>query len=343
MKISPVSTGGLPGATVGAATTARSNPERLEAAKAAFEGRTPDTMEFGDPKAALATQNVRAIKMRTNVSPDRHLFPTGEVDNSTMEQAPEGQNAISDANGQTQEGEEEQKPLSPQLAALARQKRALQLKEREIAAKEAELQAKMSGKDADSIAMEQLKSDPLGILQKAGVTYDQLTEAILSSGDPNHAAVQRIRELEAKIEGLEQGFDQKLSERDSQAERQALTEISREANRIMHEAGDRFEQVRLQNKQREVVDLIHRTWKQTGELMTTEEALEAVEDYLVDEALRIARSPKIMNRLTPQEAAQMQQQQRPQGMRTLTARDTATPPISRRERALAAFYGQLKK
>lgn len=341
MKISPMSTGGLPGATIGAVTTANSNPQRLENAKAAFEGR--DALEFGDPKAALSTQNVRSLKMRTNVSPDRHLFPTDEVDKGTIETAADGQNAISDANGQTVDGEEEQKPLSPQLAALARQKRALQLKEREIAAKQAELEAKMSGTDADAIAIDQLKSDPLGILQKAGVSYEQLTEAILRDGDPNNAALQRIRELEAKIESMNQGIDQKLSERDSQAERQVLTQLSREANQIVHESGDKFEQVRLQNKQQDVVELIRRTFKETGELMDVTDALEAVENYLVDELVGYAKSPKIMSRLTPQQAAQMQQQQRPQGMRTLTARDTATPPISRRERALAAFYGQLKK
>jgi hypothetical protein len=323
MKVTPM--GATPPTTsVGAVSTATLNPGKLEAAKAIASGQT---LDFNDPKASLATQNVNSLKMRTNVSPDRPI--------DQLSDAMATQNAISDIDGQTQGGEEETKPLSPQFAALAKQRRALQLKEREIAAREQALSEKPAT-EGGAISVEDLQSNPLGILQQAGVTYEQLTEAILN-GDLNNPANARIRELEAKLTSLEQGIESKLTERDAQAERQVLAEMSREISRKIYESGDAFDLVREQNRHNDVLELIHRTFKETGEVLDVEEALQEVENYLQDETLRYANLPKIRNKLTPAQEAQLQTQ-RPQGMRTLTNRDDARPKVSRRDRALAAFY-----
>lgn len=324
MKVSPMGAT-PPSVNVGAVSTATGNPGKIEAAIAAAQGQT---LDFNDPKASLATQNVNSLKMRTNVSPDRPI--------EQLSDAMATQNAISDAGEQEQEGTEETKPLSPQFAALAKQRRALQLKEREIAAREQALAEQAPATDGTAISMEALQTDPLGILQQAGVTYEQLTEAILN-GDAANPANARIRELETKLANLEQGIETKLSEREAQAERQVLAEMSREISRQVHESGDAFDLIREQNKQSDVLELIHRTYKETGEIMEIDEALQAVEDYLQEETLKYASLPKIRNKLTPAQEAQLQAQ-RPQGMRTLTNRDDARPKLDRRARALAAFW-----
>lgn len=339
MKISPMGVSTPTSTQLGNVTTASIAPDKIAAAKAIAAGQPrPQAMDFNDPKASLATQDVRSLKMRTQVSPDRPY----ETEETLTETPVNDQNAISDTVEQAS-NDADTRPLSPQFAALAKQRRALQIKEREIAAKEQALAAQSTTTDGTAIALERLKSDPLGVLQTAGVTYEQLTEAILN-GDSANPAAQRVRELEAKLEALEKGLDTKFNERDAQAEKQVLAEMGREANKLIHENGDAYELVREQNRQQDVLDLIYRTWKQTGEVMDVSEALNEVENYLQEELLRYAKLPKIFRQLTPAEAqAQQQAQAKPQGLRTLTNRDDARPQVSRRDRALAAFHGNLKK
>ena len=90
---------------------------------------------------------------------------------------------------------EEPKPLSPQFAALAREKRALQVKERELADREKALTAGQS----DTVKLSDLKSKPLEVLLANGVTYDQITEGILANpGNPELDALrQELKEVMA--------------------------------------------------------------------------------------------------------------------------------------------------
>ena len=336
MKISPVQGTGTPGAEVGAASTQRSNPDRIAAAKAIAAGQTPIRVERSenniDPQARRAQESIRKIKMRTQVSPDRieeealaPIVPETQV---------QTQSGIPDAIEQTP-GSEETKPLSPQFAALAKQRRALQVKEREIADREKAIQEKATT-DGSPDMLARLKSDPLSVLSEAGVSYDQLTEAILNGSGPNP----EMLALKAEIKALKEGVDKNFIDRDTQAEQQVLAEMRREADQLVA-TGDTYEMVRATRSQPQVIELIHRTYKQTGEVLDVSEALELVENDLLNENLKIANIPKLKSRLSP--AQEIQQQQKPQGMRTLTSRDGANPQMSRRARAIAAMNGTLKR
>lgn len=334
MKISPLAQGtGVPAAEFGAVSTQRTSPDRIAAAKAIAAGESSIRVSDSDrnqrdPQVErLEQQNVRKIKMRTQYSPDRQ---TQEIEDQPLEQS-----AISDPIEQTQPAFEETKPLSPQFAALAKQRRALQQERAVLEQEKATLLE--SSKDAGSNVMAQLKSDPLSVLSKAGVTYDQLTEAILN-GQSNP----EIAELKAKIEALEKGVDTKFTDRDTQQEQQTLREIQREADYLVQNGGDAYEMIRVEGKSKEVTNLIHRTWKQTGEVLDVSEALELVENELIKETLKRAEIGKIRSRMTPAQEIQQQQPQE-KTMRTLTNRDGARPILDRRSRAIAAAQGRLTR
>jgi hypothetical protein len=284
-------------------------------------GNTAGGVTTGAEPQASRVQQLRTQLMRTNASPEQYELPPEKVGNPH-----DNSEALVD---------EETKPLSPQLAAIAKQRRALQIKEREIADREKALSEKPATQ-VGGVDLAKLKSDPLGVLQAAGVTYDMLTEAILQSNDGSSA---QIRALEAKLEALEKGVDEKLTEREAQSERQVLAEMQKEASQLVAE-GEDFELVRETKSVPDVMKLIEKTYRQTGEVLEVREALKMVEDYLIEESEKLAGISKIRKRFEPDPSGLLRQPQ-PQ-MRTLTNRDTAHVPLTPKQRALAAFRGQLK-
>lgn len=282
------------------------------------------------PAADPQVSRVRSLKMNTNATPGRMDAPP--------EPPPADPNLTIPDTSEPAEGDEATKPLSPQLAAIARQRRALQVKEREIQDREKALTERESATQADSITKAQLKSDPLSVLLEAGVTYDQLTEAILA----NQNGSPEIQALKAELQAVKEGVDKTLSERDAQAERQVLAEMQRDAEGLIKE-GEDFELVRETKSIPTVMDLIKRTYKDTGEVLDVKEALQLVEDELVQESLKLAALKKVQSRFAPQANAPAHAPQQRPGMRTLTNRDTAMPPMTAKQRALAAFNGTLKR
>jgi len=329
MKVTPLASGGTPGTDLAGVSIGRTaSPEKLERAKNIAQGIT--ITESDTPVAAevsQSTKNIRRIRMNTNATTNRPI---------ETQTAPEEQEIPTADTSEAQPVVEDTQPLSPQFAALARQRRALQAKEREIADRERALSSTpASAGTAEFVA--KLKSNPLSVLQEHGVTYDQLTEAILANQSGITPEIQALKE---EIKALKEGVDKTFSDKDTQAERQVLAEIRRETERLAAE-GDAYEMVRATDSHSDVVDLIHRTYKETGEILDTKEAMQLVEDELIKDALKIVNTSKIKGRLTAPLPSQQQPSQRQ--IKTLTNRDTARPVLDRRSRAIAAALGQLKR
>ena len=276
----------------------------------------PRTLQNAPPSdESTPALDVRKITMPTNAttsSPD----PRSATNDSSEPQA-------DGAQGET-------KPLSPQLAALAKQKRLLQVKERELAEREKALSS-TPAKNADWINPADLKSKPLSVLLSHGVTYEQLTEAILSDQHNTNPDIQAMRD---EIKSLKEEMTNTFTTRDTQAEQQVLAEMKREAE-VLTQTGDDFELVRETGSIPDVMRLIEQTYRSTGEVLDVREALALVEKELVEESLKIARIKKVQSQLQPPVVTQG----KPNQMRTLTNKDGASPPIDRKARALAAFIG----
>lgn len=282
---------------------------------------TTVTAANSDGAQPTMAQRIRAVRMNTNATP-------GYVPPETEEKL-----AIPDPTDDGSAATEETKPLSPQLAAIARQRRALQVKEREIADRERALEAR-SSTQGDAIDKARLKSDPVGALLDAGVSYDDLTQAILANRDR-----EPISALEAKIKALEEGVDKKFTDRETQQEQQVLAEMRREALQLVAQ-GDQFELVRETKSVPKAIELIERRYRETGEVWDVSFALGLIEEELIKDSLKLASLSKVQSQLAPRPAPVPNQRQ---PMRTLTNRDTASVPLDRKARALAAFTGTLKR
>jgi len=261
----------------------------------------------------------RTLKMATNATP-------GQIE------PPPPEELSNQANIEPKPTVEATQPLSPQLAHLAKQRRALQAKERELKDREEAFLTKSQGRDQVDLA--RLKSEPLRVLQDAGVTYEQLTEAILANQGNGE-----INALKAEINALKEGVDKKFIDRETQAEQQVLSEMRRDAENIIKQ-GDDFELVRETGSVPDVMRLIEMTYRESGEVLDVSEALKLVEDELFARNQKIAGLKKMQGLYKPAEPVA---QPRQQGMRTLTNKDTASVPLTAKARALAAFYGTLKK
>lgn len=343
MKITPTAQAGVPSINPNEGKSI--SPDKAARAKAAFAGVTLKESEpTGDPQAQRASQSIKKIKMKTMASvyrdiPDAAIAPVASEATPAPKEGEEGYTPDTVEPTQTTE---DSKPLSPQFAALAKQKRALQVKEREIAAREAALATK--GTDTSSDLVERIKSDPLGVLQENGVTYDQLTEAILANDSQKSPHISR---LEAEVKALKESLENQnksLTAKEQQNEQQVLAEMREQADQLIA-AGDDYEMIRETGSQQDVVDLIKRVWDEDKKLLSVQEALDLVETDLIEESLKIARIKKVQNRLAP-EPTQQAPQNPASGQRqlkTLTARDGSSVPLSAKERALLAFKGQLPR
>lgn len=246
--------------------------------------------------------------------------------------------------------------LSPKFAALARQEKQIRAERNKLKeekdAFEREKQANLNG----YIPKEELRKNTLASLESAGLSYDDLTQQLLSAPqgqvDPTVRALQaQVQELTSKLSS----FTQKAEETQTAAYKQAVDTIRHKVKSIV-DANPDFETIKALDQHEAVVALIEETFKADGYVMTEEEAAREVEEHLVTEAIRMAGLEKVKKKLapTPAEVApkettpapEQQQSYQQQQIKTLSNSVASTTArrlteAERRQRAILAAQGKL--
>ncbi len=280
------------------------------------------------------------IKMRVNQTIHRELQPQDVIKEVLEEDKNQSPNLTN--NVEQEPVAEETRPLSPLSVQFAKAKRALQVKERELAEREAKLNSQ-GVQTTNEDLMAKLKASPLSFLQEAGVTYDDLTQAILSSPQSPE-----LMQLKNEMKALKDELTQQFTSRDKQAEEQVLSEMRREADALSRE-GDAYQFIREASMQQDVIDGMYEHYKATGTVPDLVETMNKLEERLVENALKAAQIAKVKARLNPEASLEQTEIQQPaqapvNQVRTLTARHNARPTASdRKARAMAAFSGTLKR
>ena len=204
---------------------------------------------------------------------------------------------------------------------------------REIAEEKAKLAAAQPNMD-EYIKKADLISNPLKVFE-SGLTYDQMTQAILAN--PGSMSNPEIQELKNEIKALKEGVDKSFQTKEQEAEEAALNQMADEAEAIAASSED-FELIKSEGAYDQVLTKIYDTYKKTGKLLNTIDVMKEVEQKLLEnykKKLELKKIKSLYEAPAPQAQPRTQTQT---GMRTLTNRDTAQAPISRRDRAMAAFY-----
>lgn len=260
--------------------------------------------------------------------------------------------------------EQESKLSNSQMAIIARKERALRSKaqqqEQSIIAERtqwnqerAKLQAQIDEIKSNSVSKQYLKQNPLDAISQAELTYDELTQQVMSATPTDPRVLATINRLESKVQDLQGRLEQAskgAQEAQTQQYQAAIKQIENDVKSLVR-VDPTFEAIKFTKSERDVVDLIERTYKEEGYVMEVETAAQEVENYLVEEASKLANLEKIKKRLSPpastktveaNKAQQTPNQQQTQTMKTLTNSASSSRKLSSRERALLAFKGELK-
>ena len=341
MKVTPVQ-------SVAAPTLGSSSPSAQDARSRAISMLTGPTQAQATP---VANPN--------QVSPEELSLvqaPSTPDESAPLETATEETSA---------ETPPEETLLSKQHAVLARKEKALRAKhmqmeqsikarETALAAREQELSSKSTTIDPSKyVSIERFKSDPVGVMMDTGMSYDDLTNHFMNQQPRDPRTESTISKLEAKILALETAQDD--SKKNYQTQQQAAYEAA--VNQIRADAKNlissdpSFGIIKATNSINDVVELIQETYKQDGILLSVEEAAQEVETYLEEEAVKLTNIDKIKKRLQTASTAQVKTQaqqpdlnspKQPQQIKTLTNSISSTRQPSAKERAIAAFKGELK-
>ncbi len=264
-----------------------------------------------------------------------------------------------------QENKQEDKDpaLIRQYNQLARQERALRQKAQAQAAdlqkqmdafkaEKAQFEARIKQFEDGYVSRDRIKADPLGTYEESGVTYDDVSQQALTRQPIDPSVKAYMAKMEAKIADLEaknENTVKTFQDQQGQAREAAIGQIKRDAAALVKSDPEQYEAIsKYPNGVKEVVDYIVKKFDKTGEVLTVEEAADAVENFIVEETLPLTRLNKIKKRLEQTNASNGQAQKTQQNsqtqpqMKTLTNAASSTRKLSARERALLAFKGELK-
>lgn len=340
----------------------------------------PSAHPQGFNQQSVAPEDISAIRAKTQQEEPQQWQGSEQSPQGEWQQ-PDGQsdsNGVSEGLSATEATVQEKKQptpedsaLSRQFAQVARQERALRAKaqqqeaafkarEEALKAREAELASKDQQYQSGYIQSDKLKSNPLAVLAEMGISYDELTQQLINTPATDPRVEATISRLESKIRELEaqnETSKKAAAEQQTAAYQAAVKQIRSDVKQLVT-SDPMFETVKAANAINDVVDLITQTYDKDGILLSVEEAASQVEDYLIEEATKLAKLNKIKSRLglteaktapkapsapaQPTSGVTQGKQQQPPTMKTLTNAAASTRKLNARERAIAAFKGELK-
>ena len=227
---------------------------------------------------------------------------------------------------------------------LERKERAIRAESKRLQALKAEIEAAKAPKPKSEAELrtelrEQFLKDPTSF----GLSYEDISQRYLSQPSPEQQAMQSIRQqLEAEKAEREK-LAKTFEETQTKAYQQAVKQISNQVAQLVAN-NDAYEAVRVDGAQGAVVQLIEDVYRSEGTVLDVEEAASAIEEVIVERAKAYSKLKKLQAAAPAStEAAPKQTQPAPQ--KTLTnAMVQSSKSLSakeRRERAIAAFRGQL--
>jgi hypothetical protein len=253
---------------------------------------------------------------------------------------------------------------SQEWAKLARQERQLRAKAQEQEAKFKQREAQLQAREAEAqskadiyqkgyVSIEDIKRDILGVAEKAGLTYDEIANQMMNPTKIDPRLQSTIDSLKAEINELKKGTteaNERMTRQQQDSYNAAVKQIEMDTRKLVS-SDPNFETIKTTGSVKDVVELITKTYEKDGVLLTVEEAANEVENYLIDEAMKLTRIEKIKRKLNTTansgkaqktaQTADTKADAQPQ-MKTLTNTVASSRKLSARERALLAFRNELK-
>lgn len=227
---------------------------------------------------------------------------------------------VSDNYEEAPEESSNQDQFASKFAALSRKEKALREKESNYESKFEEMERRLAEYETKDQEPEvdwehMLRNDPLKALEEAGLGYDKLTELALNDGKltPDMQLAAMRQELEndykLKFEELEDRLNQKEQLEQDTYYDSVQQNFQDEIGNVVQQNPEKFELIAASEADGLVYDVIEEHYNETGRVLDIEEAADAVESYLEEEANKLMKLKKISNRLgiDPSELEAMEQ------------------------------------
>jgi len=233
--------------------------------------------------------------MSVTVTPASHVVTPPATKGAPVAPTPEAPPAVEAAAAAAAATPAEEPKVSPKLALLARQQQALREQQRKLAEERAALEKER----AAYVRLEDIQKNPLDILTKANVTYDQLTQQAMVAVDPVESKFQALERKLAAFEeqGKLQAEQAKKAEAEGfeKAKKQIVFEAAKIAEDPAYEAVKFFGEEAMQR----VADVIFERYNETQQLLSVEDAVKMVEDEYTEELKKLASLGKLKSLILP--------------------------------------------
>lgn len=220
-----------------------------------------------------------------------------------------------EAKSEDKDEKPEEKPVERQKDRFAVKFAALSRKEKALKSKESELESKiklLQEKEQRFEQYERLKREnPLRFLEENGLTYEEITKAVLNDGEltPEQKQQNVLAQLQDEIKGLKE----KLVEYETENKRKEaeLTEKKYEEvilnykNEIYEtvSGNEKYELIQANDAYEDVYELIGAYYQTHKRVLDIHEAAEMVESYLEEQAEKLVRTKKLSSKfVSPQKA-----------------------------------------
>jgi hypothetical protein len=201
-----------------------------------------------------------------------------------------------------------QDQFASKFAALSRKEKALRERESEYESKFEEMERRLADYETRDQEPEvdwedMLRNNPLKALEEAGLGYDKLTELALNDGKltPDMQLAAMRQELENDYKQKFEELEDRLNQREQQEQDTYYDSIQQnfqdEIGNMVQQNPEKFELIAASEADGLVYDVIEEHYNETGRVLDIEEAADAVESYLEEEANKLMKLKKISNRL----------------------------------------------
>lgn len=182
-------------------------------------------------------------------------------------------------------GEAQDADFSRKFAALSKRQKELFLKEQALKEQESKY------KPYEELEVLKQKN-PLEFIKKSGLSVDQIIEMAIKEGEPP-SVDDKFSAMEKKYNDLVAKMEAKEKESRENEEKKTIDAFKKNLENELKSKADKFELVNALGVFETVYDVIAEKFQQTGEIISTDEAAEMVENYYFNEAKKLKNVKKL--------------------------------------------------
>lgn len=198
-----------------------------------------------------------------------------------------------------------QERVTSRLAKLAQQEESLAAERAQVEQLKKEIEtSRLSMKEKMDLLEDlpgKIRDNPDEVLEKLGISFQELTKSILESSDPT---AKELRSLQSELKKIKEEREEEKKQKEEaelqlkgQQDEQIINEYKSGVLKYIDENPEKYELIKSTEMQDEVWGVITRHYESTKELLTEEQACDFVENYLEEAQLKKLLGTKKLSRL----------------------------------------------